>query len=105
MANTFTILVLTFLVVTVAQAQSSAIRSSKLRLGHVKDGDFGCGCSLSRDNVSLRNHRHIFVSPMDESAYINLDGKTLKLRLLAASKEKAAEKLGIAPGKHTPLEA
>jgi hypothetical protein len=94
MANIITTLVLTFSIVTVAQAQSSSVRSSKLRLGHVKDGDFGCGCSLSRDKVSLRNQRHIFISPMDESAYINLNGKTLKLRLVAASKEKAAQTIG-----------
>jgi len=94
MANTFTTLVLTFLLVTVAQAQASSVESSKLELGDVKDGGIGCGCSLSRDQASLRNQRHIFISPMDDSAYINLSGKNVELRLVAASKEKTAEKIG-----------
>jgi len=65
-----------------------------LKLGYVKVADFGCGCSLSLNKLDLRNDRLVFISSMGDFGYVNVNGKTFKLRLDAASKEKQVVKVG-----------
>lgn len=43
----------------------------------------GCGCSVYRTAEDNKNDRFLFVSDMDREAFINLDGKDLKLRVLS----------------------
>jgi len=69
-------------------------QSSKLSLGYIKRTESESGCSFFRNISDEQNDRPIFVSLSDESAYINLNGRTLKLRPVAASKEKRHEHVG-----------
>ena len=75
----------------VAQAQSS---SQKLELGYVDEGAFGCGCSMSRNVREERDMKFILVAPMDDATYIQLNGKNIKLRLVAESKRRRIERVG-----------
>jgi hypothetical protein len=77
-----------------AQSMSAPSAQPKLKLGYVKNGDIGCGCSYSSNVTDLRNRRYIFIESMDEPAYINLNGRNLKLRPVASSKTKGEEKAG-----------
>ena len=77
-----------------AQSMPAPSAQPKLRLGYVKNGDIGCGCSYSSNVTDLQNRRYIFIESMDEPAYINLNGRNLKLRPVASSKTKGEEKVG-----------
>ena len=94
MRKTFVILGALLFFITIAQAQSKPSPSTVLKLGYVKDRDSGCGCRLSHNRLDLRNRRNLFISSFDQSAYVNVDEKIMKLRLVAASKEKLDAKLG-----------
>lgn len=77
------LLALTFAFGSVAHAQSQ-----KLELGYVDEGVFGCGCSISRNRSEERKLKFILVTPMDDATYIQLNGKRVTLRQVAASKLK-----------------
>lgn len=67
---------------------------SKIQLGYVKNGDIGCGCSFARNKTDLRQRRYIYSESMDEPAYINVNGKNLKLQPVASSDTKTKERVG-----------
>ena len=82
------------LVTFAAIALSQPAPSASLKLGHVPDADFGCGCYLFRNKSDGRNRRYLFVSPMDEPAYLNLNGKTIRLLKVDSSSENRGERIG-----------
>jgi hypothetical protein len=88
MRTTLAVLGVALTFMTVALAQSNSPISNRLILGPVEDPDFGCGCWLSRTKLDGRNRRFVFMSPLDGSAYINLNQKTITLRLIAESRDK-----------------
>lgn len=77
-----------------AQSASTSSAQPKLRLGYVEDHDVGCGSAFSLNATDMGNRRYIFARDMDDPPYINLNGKSLQLRLTAYSKPKAKEKIG-----------
>jgi hypothetical protein len=87
-------LCLEFSSVSIAQSVSTSRPQFQMRLGHVKDGDIGCGCAFSRNKTEWLNRRYIYVEGMDEPAYINLNGRNIKLHPVASSEESGAEKVG-----------
>ncbi len=76
------------------QAISTSSLQSSLKLGYVKNGDIGCGCSFARNKVDLQNRRYLYIQGMDEPAYININGKNIKLHHFAPSDEQVREKIG-----------
>ena len=91
MLKIFAILAFTFACGNTVPAQSS---SQKLELGYVDEGAFGCGCSMSRNASEERNMKFILVTPMDDATYIQLDGKRVTLRAVAASRQRRRERVG-----------
>lgn len=94
-------IVLALLVVTVfssqALAQTSTVPSpvSQLKIGYVEVGIGGCGCSLALNAADLRKGRYVFIQDDGEPAYINLDGKDLKLEEAdSGGSEAVIEKVG-----------
>ena len=85
----FAILALALAFRNVAHAQSQ-----KLELGYVDDGVFGCGCSISRNRSEERKLKFILETPMDDATYIQLNGKRVTLRQVAASKLRRRERVG-----------
>jgi len=75
-------------------AQSSSPATRHLNPGYVKDGDIGCGCAFALNPADLRKRRYIYIQGMDEPAYVNLNGKNLKLRPVTSSETKVKEKVG-----------
>lgn len=71
-----------------------ATSQPKLQLGYVKNGDIGCGCSFARNKTDLRQRRYIYSESMGEPAYINVNGKNLKLHPVASSETGGKEKVG-----------
>ena len=82
------------LVMLVGQVMHAQSASSSLKLGYVEDVAFGCGGSISYNLSDLRKGRFLLITPMDEATYVNLDGRNVKLRLVASSKTNAKEKVG-----------
>ena len=75
-------------------SQSLQRRSAKPIIGTVPDADFGCGCYLYRNRSDDRNRRYIFVGPMDEPGYLNIDGETIRLKFMGRSKAGRNERVG-----------
>jgi hypothetical protein len=86
------VLLMTLVAIGVGQSKNNV--STKLQLGHVPDADFGCGCYFFRSKVDHPNRRYLLVEPMDEPAYINLNGKTIRLHSVSSSKENRNERIG-----------
>jgi hypothetical protein len=80
MTKFFTLIALLLTFIAIVAGQSTRVPSTKLKLSHVPDADFGCGCYLSRSKSELEQSRYLFVGPMDDPAYLNLNGKTIRLR-------------------------
>lgn len=78
----------------IAQPKPTTMSQARLRLGYVKNGDIGCGCSFARNQTDLRKRRYIYSESMDEPAYINVNGNNLKLYPVASSETDGAEKVG-----------
>lgn len=78
----------------ISTAQSKPDTRSELKLGYVKNGEIGCGCSFSLNADDLRNRRYIFSEELDEPAYINVNGKNLKLEPVDFSEATDEEKVG-----------
>jgi len=77
------------------QTSPTTSSRSSIKIGYVKDGDIGVGCSLSLNIADRRERRYVFVQGMDEPAYINLDGKDLKLEEVdSGGSEAVIEKVG-----------
>jgi hypothetical protein len=89
MTRILIIINLMLLAISVAVAQTS-----KLKLGYVKRTASESGCSLFRNMSDEHNDRLLFFGLSDETGYINLNGQTLKLRPVSASKEKRHERVG-----------
>lgn len=93
--------VFALLIVTVfssqAMAQTSTVPSPgpQLKIGYVEVGIGGCGCSLALNAADLRKGRYVFIQDIGEPAYINLDGKDLKLEEVdSGGFEAITEKVG-----------
>ena len=76
------------------QAISTSSLRSSFKLGYVKNGDIGCGCYFARNKAELQNRRYLYIHGMDESAYINVNGKNIKLHRFAPIYEPIREKIG-----------
>ena len=92
---------LVFLIVTLFSSQALAQTSTtsspgpQLKIGYVEVGIGGCGCSLALNAADLREGRYIFIQDDGEPAYINLDGKDLKLEEVdSGGSEAVIEKVG-----------
>ena len=70
------------------------IPQSKIQLGYVRHGDFGCGCYFARNKTDLRKRRYIYSESMDGPAYINVNGKNLELQPIASSETNGEEGVG-----------
>jgi len=80
-----------------ALEQTSTINSPapQLKIGYVEVGIGGCGCSLALNTADIRKGRYVFIQDLDEPAYINLDGKDLKLEEAdSGGSEAVPEKVG-----------
>lgn len=73
-----------------AQKQTSLGQTSTARIANIKDSNLvgGCGCYFqSLTESRRRSDKFIFVAGMDEDyAWMNIDGKGVKLTLTASSK-------------------
>ena len=94
MMKTQAVLAMYLLSVPIALAQTQPKSVAPLKVGYVNDGDFGCGCSLSRNKLDERNRRHVFINPMEKPGYMNLNGETIELQPLASSKGRRKPKVG-----------
>jgi hypothetical protein len=78
-----------------AQTSNTSSPGPQLKIGYVKVGIDGCGCSLALNAADLRKGRYVFLQDEGEPAYINLDGKNLKLESVDSSDTKSIpEKVG-----------
>lgn len=89
-----TILVLLSVSAPFGTSQSVQRRPAKPIIGFVPDADFGCGCYVYRNRSDGGNRRYIFVGPMDEPGYLNIDGETIKLKSMGGSKARRNERVG-----------
>ena|SRR6266545_6478819 len=94
-------IVFAFLIVTAFSSQALAQTSTtsspgrQLKIGYVKVGIGGCGCSLALNLADIRKGRFVFIEDEGEPAYINLDGKDLKLEEVdSGGSEAVPEKVG-----------
>ena len=75
--------------------QSGESTSNSIKLGYVRDFDYGCGCYFSYNSSNIWKDKNLFVSSIEEdTVVINVDGKDVKLRSIAQSKDKMDEKVG-----------
>jgi hypothetical protein len=67
-------------------------------IGTIKNSNAvdGCGCSLQtlKESKNPNSNRFIFFSDIDEVAFINLDGKDVKLKLISKVDYKGKERVG-----------
>ena len=80
-----------------ALAHTSATTSPgpRLKIGYVEVVIGGCGCSLALNLADIRKGRFVFIQDEGEPAYINLDGKDLKLEEVdSGGSEAVPEKVG-----------
>jgi len=78
-----------------AQTSTPSSPGPQLKIGYVEAGIGGCGCSLALNAADIRKGRYVFIQDMDEPAYINLDGKDLKLEEVdSGGSEAVTEKVG-----------
>lgn len=78
-----------------AQTSTAASPGPQLKIGYVEVGIGGCGCSLSLNAADLRKGRYVFIQDDGEPAYINLDGKDLKMEEVGSGGlEAITEKVG-----------
>ena len=94
-------IVFAFLIVTAFSSQALAQTSTtsspgpQLKIGYVEVGIGGCGCSLALNLADIREGRFVFIQDEGEPAYINLDGKGLKLEEVdSGGSEAVPEKVG-----------
>lgn len=85
---------LTVLTIILVQAAFACAQSSSFKLGYIKPTVSDSGCSLARRTSAVQKDDLIFYSLSDETGYINLNGKELKLQPARASKEKPTEQVG-----------
>jgi hypothetical protein len=77
------------------QTSTTTSPGPQLKIGYVEVGIGGCGCSLALNAADERKGRFVFIQDMDEPAYINLDGKDLKLEEVdSGGSEAVPEKVG-----------
>lgn len=93
MLKRVTLLILILTAAGVAQGQSAS-PSSRLKIGYIENPGYGCGCSLSYNMAEAYKQKFLLLSPMDDATYIAVDGKTVTLRLVAASKQRRRERVG-----------
>ncbi|HEV2664152.1 MAG TPA: hypothetical protein VG324_04540 [Blastocatellia bacterium] len=78
-----------------AQTSTATSPGTQLKIGYVEVGIGGCGCSLALNADDLRKGRYVFIQDDGEPAYINLDGKDLKLEEVDSGGSQAViEKVG-----------
>ena len=94
MTKIFALIILIIIVAQFSYPQSPQARAASIKVGYVKSADDGCGCSFSYNLTEFWKDKHLFVSPMDEATFINVDGKDVELRLVTQSKENRDEKVG-----------
>ena len=82
------------LVLVILLAQLAHSQSNPIKLGYVKSASDGCGCSFAYNLAEFWKEKHLFVSPMDEPTFINIDGQDIQLKLIAESNQKTGEKVG-----------
>ncbi|HYE75913.1 MAG TPA: hypothetical protein VEF04_21390 [Blastocatellia bacterium] len=85
---------LAFSPILMAQPSSTETSQAKLRIGYVKNSDIGCGCYFARSLSDLRKDRYIYSEIINEPAFINVNGKNLKLNPVASSEANGEEKVG-----------
>jgi hypothetical protein len=78
-----------------AQTSNTSSPGPQLKIGYLKVGIDGCGCSLALNAADLRKGRYVFIQDLGEPAYINLDGNDLKLEEVnSGGFEAVPEKVG-----------
>jgi len=78
-----------------AQSPITPSPRPQLKIGYVEAGIGGCGCSLALNAADIRKGRYVFIQDLDEPAYINLDGKDLRLdEVESGGSEAVPEKVG-----------
>ena len=78
-----------------AQTSGATYPGRQLKISYVEVGIGGCGCSLALDLADIQKGRFVFIEDEGEPAYINLDGKDLKLEEVdSGGSEADPEKVG-----------
>jgi len=92
----FTLLIITaFSSQALAQTSTTTSPGPQLKIGYLEVGIGGCGCSLVLNLADIRKGRYVFIQDEGEPAYINLDGKDLKLEEIdSGGSEAVPEKVG-----------
>ena len=94
MTKALALVILVILVSQFAYPQAPESKAASLKLGYVKNAADGCGCSFSYNLAEFWKDKHLFVSPMDEASFINVDGQDVELRPISQSKENMDAKVG-----------
>ena len=71
-----------------------ATTQSKFQMGYVKNIEPECGCDFARNKSDFNKRRFVYNENIDGVAFININGKNVKLQPVASSKLQRQEKIG-----------